>query len=216
MAAMTKRVNINAPIAIRNITPPIYGTCNNIVMSTGDILKCLCKRAKVEEILPDGSTVVLTMKNYYTDNGAGLDAEKVKPVAAKKEKAKGNSKKVTTPIVQKVINAVPETIDVADIVPESTTADIADIIPESTTDDVPVIAESVENMVEEVSNSVDNATTEVIEEIDATKDEVSEVAEPVDTEEPVVENIEEAADSETEVKTTAKKNSSKKKSSTNK
>lgn len=71
---MTKRVNINAPIAIRNIKPPIYGRCNGIVMSTGDILKCLCKRAIVDEILPDGSTVRLNMKNYYTDNGAGLDA----------------------------------------------------------------------------------------------------------------------------------------------
>lgn len=74
MAVMTKRVNINAPIAIRSITPPIYGVCKNIIMSTGDILKCLCKRAIVDEILPDGSTIRLNMRNYYTDNGAGLDA----------------------------------------------------------------------------------------------------------------------------------------------
>ena len=74
MPMMTKLVNINAPIAIRNIKPPIYGVCNNVVMTTGDILKCLCKRAIIDEILPDGSTVRLTMKNYYTDNGAGLDA----------------------------------------------------------------------------------------------------------------------------------------------
>ena len=73
MAAMTKRVNINAPVAIRNITPPIYGVCKNVIMSTGDILKCLCKRAIVDEILPNGSTVRLNMRNYYTDNGAGLD-----------------------------------------------------------------------------------------------------------------------------------------------
>ncbi len=74
MPAMTKRVNINAKVPVRDVKPPIYGTLNNIVMSTGNILKCLCKRAIVDEILPDGSTVRLTMKNYYTDNGAGLTA----------------------------------------------------------------------------------------------------------------------------------------------
>lgn len=83
MAAMTKRVNINAPVAIRNITPPIYGVCKNVIMSTGDILKCLCKRAIVDEILLDGSTVRLNMRNYYTDNGAGLDASVID--AAKEE-----------------------------------------------------------------------------------------------------------------------------------
>lgn len=73
MAAMTKRVNINAPIAIRNVNPPMYGVCKNVIMSTGDILKCLCKRAIIDEILPDGSTVRLNMRNYHLDNGAGLD-----------------------------------------------------------------------------------------------------------------------------------------------
>jgi hypothetical protein len=53
-------------------------------MTTGDILKCLCKRATVEEILPDGSTIRLNMRNYYTDNGAGLDAKNVS-VEEKKE-----------------------------------------------------------------------------------------------------------------------------------
>ena len=72
---MTKRVNVYAQVAIRTITPPIYGTCKDIIMTTGDILKCICKRARVEEILPDGRTVRLNLRNYYTDNGAGLDAK---------------------------------------------------------------------------------------------------------------------------------------------
>lgn len=76
MPSMTKRVNVYAQVAVRNVTPPIYGTCKDIVMTTGDILKCLCKRARVEEILPDGKLVRLNMRNYYTDNGAGLDASK--------------------------------------------------------------------------------------------------------------------------------------------
>lgn len=74
MPSMTKKVNVVTRTAVRNITPPISGSYKNIIMSTSDILKLLCKRALVEEILPDGSTVRLTMKNYYLDNGAGLDA----------------------------------------------------------------------------------------------------------------------------------------------
>ena len=72
---MTKRVNVRATVAVRNTNPPIYGTYKNIIMTTGDILKCLTKRATVDEILPDGSTIRLNYKNYYTDNGAGLDAK---------------------------------------------------------------------------------------------------------------------------------------------
>ena len=75
MPAMTKRVNVRATVAVRNTNPPIYGTYKNIIMTTGDILKCLTKRATVDEILPDGSTIRLNYKNYYTDNGAGLDAK---------------------------------------------------------------------------------------------------------------------------------------------
>ena len=63
MPAMTKRVNVQARVAIRNTTPPIYGYHENIVMTTSDILKCLCKRAIVDEILPDGSLLRLNMKN---------------------------------------------------------------------------------------------------------------------------------------------------------
>ena len=91
MPSMTKRVNIKAPVAIRTITPPIYGTCNNIIMTTGDILKCICKKAIVEEILPDGSTVRLNMRNYYTDNGAGLDAKKVELAKKDEEKIPENT-----------------------------------------------------------------------------------------------------------------------------
>ena len=74
MPAMTKRVNIRTTVAVKTVNPPISGTYKNVIMSTSDILKCLCRRAYVEEILPDGTTVKLNMNNYYLDNGAGLDA----------------------------------------------------------------------------------------------------------------------------------------------
>lgn len=84
MPAMTKIVNIRTRVAVKNVNPPICGTVKGIVMTTGDILKCLCKRALVEEVLPDGSIIKLNMSNYYTDNGAGLDAKKNIPTPVKK------------------------------------------------------------------------------------------------------------------------------------
>lgn len=105
MPAMTKRVNVRANVAVRNINPPIHGTCNDIIMTTGDILKCLCKRAHVEEILPNGTTVTLNMKNYFTDNGAGLFVKKEKQqhVEVKKpepEKADKAPEVPETPVVE--------------------------------------------------------------------------------------------------------------------
>lgn len=63
----TKTVNIKAIIPIRDTTPPIYGVKKNVVMTFSDILKCLCRRAIVEEILPNGETVRLTTKNFRND-----------------------------------------------------------------------------------------------------------------------------------------------------
>ncbi|MCM1236083.1 MAG: hypothetical protein NC489_38855 [Ruminococcus flavefaciens] len=74
MPSMSKRVNIRTTVAVRTTNPPICGTKKNTIMSTSDILKCLCRRAVVEEILPNGSTIRLNMSNYNRDNGAGLDA----------------------------------------------------------------------------------------------------------------------------------------------
>ena len=124
MPSMTKKVNINAPVAIRNITPPIYGTCNNIIMSTGDILKCLCKRAVVDEILPDGSTIRLTMKNYYLDNGAGLDAKKSES-AISKETEKGNYEP-NNDIAVEVEETRSEIVASADVVSEDYTEYVTD------------------------------------------------------------------------------------------
>lgn len=66
--ANTKLVNINACMPIKNINPPIYGIRENVEMTTSDILKCLCRRAIIDEILPDGTIVRLNMKNYHLDN----------------------------------------------------------------------------------------------------------------------------------------------------
>lgn len=102
MPSMTKRVNVYAQVAVRNVTPPICGTCKDIIMTTGDILKCLCKRARVEEILPDGKTVRLNMSNYYIDNGAGLDASKCVTKEVKKVEEPARFKVPVAPKAQVV------------------------------------------------------------------------------------------------------------------
>ena len=65
---ITKLVNIYAPIAIRVVKPPVSGKVDNVTMSLGDIKKCLYARATVHEVLADGTTVKLTLKNYRDDH----------------------------------------------------------------------------------------------------------------------------------------------------
>lgn len=74
MPSMTKKVNVTTTIPVRTVTPPLSGTYKGIIMTTGDILKCISRKAIVDEILLDGTTIRLTHANYYHDNGAGLDA----------------------------------------------------------------------------------------------------------------------------------------------
>lgn len=98
MPAMTKRVNVRTVVAVRTVNPPISGTVNNVIMSTSDIMKCLCRRAIVDEILPGGKTVRLNMRNYYLDNGAGLDAYHPVQGTAKSENVTTEVKQQNTDI----------------------------------------------------------------------------------------------------------------------
>lgn len=68
ITTMTKKVNVVARIPIRTVTPPMHGIYNGIAMTPANILKCLNHRAVVHEILSDGTKVLLTGKNYNTDN----------------------------------------------------------------------------------------------------------------------------------------------------
>ena len=154
MPAMTKRVNINAKVPVRDIKPPIYGTLNNIVMSTGNILKCLCKRAIVDEILPDGSTVRLTMKNYYTDNGAGLTAA---PDPTKKKAAAKTAKPVKVykpePVVENSKSEELKTVEESAVVkPEPTAEKVIESV--NAVEEPVVIEENAEVVVTESEENI--------------------------------------------------------------
>lgn len=65
---MIKKVNVYPVLPILTIRNAIYHTALNIDLSVGDIRNCIYARAKVEEILPDGSLLVLNLKNYNKCN----------------------------------------------------------------------------------------------------------------------------------------------------
>ena len=63
-----KLVNIYPTRPIAAITPTIRNPIINQKMNVGDIRLCLLQRAKVEEILKDGTTVQLDLNTLYLDN----------------------------------------------------------------------------------------------------------------------------------------------------
>lgn len=139
MPARTKRVNVTTVVAVRTTNPPICGTLKNIEMTTGDILKCLCKRAFVEEILPDGSTIRLNMKNYYTDNTPVVAA--AAPVSVKPEP------KVEKNDVEAVLEKGGDTDE--SVQEEPVINAIADVATETSEDPVvETVQESIEETVE--------------------------------------------------------------------
>ena len=141
---ITKHVNIYAPIAIRVVKPPVSGKVDNVTMSLGDIKKCLYARATVYEVLADGTTIKLNLKNYRSDH-----SHLVKPVAPD-----------TTEDDVVVNNEVDSGEIVDDNIDEKMNAEI-DVEPESD-----IIDEDVNNTTEDgiiefdVSENIPNAVVE--------------------------------------------------------
>lgn len=192
MPAMTKRVNVRTVVAVRTVNPPISGTVNNVIMSTSDIMKCLCRRAIVDEILPGGKTVRLNMRNYYLDNGAGLDAYHPVQDAAKSESITTEVKQQNSTDIKFNANIVPplqeeeapaEESKEEITIEQEKTEDLSD--PEAEKPEETVVettsenAESIENPEEQASethneNQAEESTTETL--VEDSKDE-SETAE---------------------------------------
>lgn len=98
ISTMVKKVNIHAPIPIRDITPNLYGDYKNLMMSPANILKCLIHRAIVHEVLSDGTLVMLTQKNYNTNNEPAKTPvskeDKLQSAVTKEDKVENNGKVV--------------------------------------------------------------------------------------------------------------------------
>lgn len=63
-----KKVNVYPTIPIHGLAYPITSACMAIDLPVGDIRVCLCKGAKVEEIIEKNRTIRLNLSNFDKDN----------------------------------------------------------------------------------------------------------------------------------------------------
>ena len=108
---MKKRVNVycNTPFVIG---PAAFaGSCENIVLEVNNIGTCIMNKAKVVEILADGTLVPLDFTNFDKDNGKSDVTENDVPITDKRKHSR--------PVIE-VVDAVKE-VKPAEVVPPTTT-----------------------------------------------------------------------------------------------
>lgn len=121
-----KKVNIEVKVPIRSLRMPLsVGKYYNVEMSPSDIFKCICGRALVDEVLSNGTTLRLDLKNYNKDNDVPVQVkvpeenkEPAKPVVPEvKEEPKVEvdvEKDATSEVVEEpVVETVSETVEPA-------------------------------------------------------------------------------------------------------
>ena len=112
---MKKRVNVycNTPFVIG---PAAFaGSCENIVLEVNNIGTCIMNKAKVVEILADGTLVPLDFTNFDKDNGKSDVTENDVPITDKRKHSR--------PVIE-VVDAVKE-VKPAEVVPPTTTKEEA-------------------------------------------------------------------------------------------
>ena len=93
MAINKKKVNITTVRPIRVFSVPIRGTVSNVELSTEDILKVICQKGIVDEILSDGTIVRLGLNNYAKDN-SHLSKTYAKQMEEKKKREEEEAKRL--------------------------------------------------------------------------------------------------------------------------
>ena len=145
---MKKRVNVycNTPFVIG---PAAFaGACENIVLEVNNIGTCIMNKAKVVEILADGTLVPLDFTNFDKDNGKSDVTENDVPITDKRKHSR--------PVIE-VVDAVKE-VKPAEVVPPATTKEevVAEKEPEvsveSTTEAVAETAPAQETNTEKNNN----------------------------------------------------------------
>ena len=112
---MKKRVNVycNTPFVIG---PAAFaGACENIVLEVNNIGTCIMNKAKVVEILADGTLVPLDFTNFDKDNGKSDVTENDVPITDKRKHSR--------PVIE-VVDAVKE-VKSTEVVPPATTKEEA-------------------------------------------------------------------------------------------
>ena len=110
---MKKRVNVycNTPFVIG---PAAFaGACENIVLEVNNIGTCIMNKAKVVEVLADGTLVPLDFTNFDKDNGKSDVTENDVPITDKRKHSR--------PVIE-VVDAVKEVKPTpTEVVPPTTT-----------------------------------------------------------------------------------------------
>ena len=117
---LNKKCNVDTKgEAIVTSSRRIVGTLKETYLTVGEIIQCLQRRAVVEEVLIDGSTLLLNRMNYDKDNNANLrGTQKVetisKPMESKKEAPPVD---VVKDVLENIKNEVEEIINPLEISP---------------------------------------------------------------------------------------------------
>lgn len=109
---MKKRVNIYPRGPITTTNPPIRVPVKNVTKDVKDIRKCIVAGAKVEEILDNGTLILLNLNNYDAENKGTISTEPEKKPDAKVEKEHGD---VISTIATSV--DVPEKVETKEVIP---------------------------------------------------------------------------------------------------
>jgi hypothetical protein len=147
--AVIKTVNIKANIPVKNVQPPIYGVHTKIKMNLGNILKCLCRGAIVDEVLSDGSTVRLNTNNFRYDFEADLQTRLAREAAKNPVVQESTSTVVETQAIQE--ETVEEEISTE---PEVTEEESSEEEEEETEDEEEETVEETTNATNQTANNV--------------------------------------------------------------
>lgn len=135
----------------------IVGSLKETYLTVGEIIQCLQRKAYVEEVLEDGSTLQLTIMNYDKDNNANIRAKMAK-------EGKLETAKVVEP------NKVEVPVDVVKDVLENKVDTSNEVINPFDLEPVELSIEQVEQMLE----LVDEEEDEVVEPVTEITDDMTE------------------------------------------
>lgn len=130
---MTKIVNVNAVYPINGVKQIVRGKLEKVPMATEDIFRCLCAKARVEEVIGN-KTIPLDFNNYDKNNKPAEVAPIPVPSTPKPvtQNIIDNTPKV---VVHNIIMTDPPVVETMKVEDSTTVTEI------TATEEVPVITE---------------------------------------------------------------------------
>lgn len=175
---MSKIVNIYPTQPITSVNPPIRGKLMGVRRTNSDIRACIIGRARVEEVLKDGRTVLLDFTNYDKDNSIEEESPVVEEVKAAPAPAPVLAEAPSLPAVEEDnalapveedVMAIPDAVETVEEVEVESEPEAEAEEPEEEPEEVEEaeVAEEVEEPVEESAaekarKAIEAVDTEVV------------------------------------------------------